>query len=69
MAYYLGMALSEEEKQRIREEEFVRFQARQDFKRIPTPTTKAELAVAIGVPLAVLGAFLLKAALSAAPVN
>ena len=63
------MALTEEEKLRIREEELIRFQTRQELRSKPTPTTRTELAVAIGVPVVVMLAFLLKAALSLPPVN
>jgi len=48
------MALSEDERQRIREEELVRFQARQEFRRSEAPMTMNERLVAIGVPLFVI---------------
>jgi len=63
------MALTEEEKLRIREEELIRFQTRQELRSKPTPTTRTELAVAIGVPVVVMLAFLLKAVLALPPVN
>jgi hypothetical protein len=63
------MALTEEEKLRIREEELIRFQTRHELRSKPTPTTRTELAVAIGVPVVVMLAFLLKAVLALPPVN
>ena len=59
------MALSEDEKQRIREEELVRLQARQEFRRTAVPMTRNERLVAIGVPLFVVLVVLWNLAMSA----
>ena len=64
-AYDFGMALSEDEKQRIREEELVRLQARQEFRGASAPMTRNERLVAIGVPLFVILVVLWNVAMAA----
>jgi hypothetical protein len=45
------MVLTEEERQRIREEEWVRLQARQDFRQTNPRMTSLERMIAVSVPL------------------
>jgi hypothetical protein len=52
------MTLSEDERQRIREEELIRLQARQEFRRVDAPMTMSDRFVAIGVPVFVMLAVL-----------
>ena len=58
------MALSTEERERIREEEWVRAQAREDFKKHGTPNSPAQnpfvgMAVMFAGILGVMGVFVL----------
>jgi hypothetical protein len=58
------MALSKEERERIREEEWVRAQAREDFKRHGTPKSPSEnpfvgMMVMFAGILGVMGVFML----------
>lgn len=53
------MILTEEERQRIRAEEWVRLEARQDFRRTSLPLTTSERLVAVFVPLFVVAAVFL----------
>jgi hypothetical protein len=52
------MTLSEDERQRIREEELIRLRARQEFRRVDAPMTMSDRFVAIGVPVFVMLAVL-----------